>query len=435
MWRLLIVPVLAVAVFLAAYFYFYTGRGYTAPPNPEVPVDRLAAPVSQVSPYDDIPRISRGKLVVDGLHANNFSKAEASALLGMVRDRGYEVEVLGESGRFGGFLSAEPRERYRTLEEQLRGADSLMVAMPLERYTPAEADLVEDFVLRKGGKLLLIGDATRRHETNTLAGRFGLDYQPDYLFNQVEYDLNFQNILVRDFLPDEITRGVGQIALYSTGSIRGPGPGLAAADGNTRSSMSESPGPFYPVVKSEEGRVLALGDFTFMVPPRNSVQDNGRLMANIADFLTDSERSYTLSDFPRFFGKEADIVPGRPSLLDLASVLGGALSGYGVEPVIRGATDPGRDAVFLGLYEDAGPVSQYLQLAGVRVDGSVRTPFTADMDPENTGVIVLHQGEGRSVLAVLADSAETLEELVSLLESGKFRDNLAGESTGVYRFQ
>ena len=435
MWRLLIVPVLAVLVFVSAYFYFYTGRGYTAPPNPEVPVERLAPPVSLVRSYDDIPRISQGKLVVDGLHANNFSKAEASALLGMVRDRGYEVEVLGESGRFGGFLAAAPLERYRTLEEKLRGADSLLVAMPQERYTPAVAGLVEDFVLRKGGKLLLIGDATRRHELNTLAGRFGLDYQPDYLFNQVEYDLNYQNILVRDFLPDEITRGVGQIALYSTGSIRGPSPGLAAADGNTRSSMSESPGPFYPMSKVGEGRVLALGDFTFMIPPRNSVQDNGRLMANIADFLTDSERSYTLSDFPHFFGEEADIVSGRPSLLDLASVLGGSLSGYGVEPAVRGAEDPGRDVVFLGLYDDAGPVSQYLQLAGVRVDGSVRTPFTADMDPENTGVIVLHQGEGRSVLAVLADSAETLEELVSLLESGKFRDNLAGESTGVYRFE
>lgn len=435
MWRLLIVPVLAVLVFVAAYFYFYTGRGYTAPPNPEVPVERLAPPVSLVRSYDDIPRISQGKLVVDGLHANNFSKAEASALLGMVRDRGYEVEVLGESGRFGGFLSAEPRERYRTLEEQLRGADSLVVAMPVERYTSAEADLVEEFVLNKGGRVLLVGDATRRHELNTLAGRFGLDYQPDYLFNQVEYDLNFQNILVRDFLPDEVTRGVGQIALYSAGSIRGPGPGLAAADGNTRSSMSESPGPFYPLAKAGEGRVLAVGDFTFMIPPRNSVQDNGRLMANIADFLTDSERSYTLSDFPHFFEEEADIVPARPSLLDLSSVLGGALSGYGVEPVVRSAADPGRDVVFLGLYDDAGPVSQYLQLAGVRVDGSVRTPFTAGMDPENTGVIVLYQGEGRSVLSVLADSAETLEELVSLLESGRFRDNLAGESTGVYRFE
>ena len=435
MWRLLLVPVLAALVFVAAYFYFYTPKGYTAPPNPEVPVERLAPPVSEVRSFDGVPRISRGRLVVDGLHANNFSKAEASAFLGMVRDRGYEVEVLGQPGRFGGFLSTEPRERYRTLQEQLRGADGLMVAMPQERYTPAEAALVEDFVLGRGGRLLLVGDPTRRHELNTLAGRFGLDYQPDYLFNQVEYDLNFQNILVRDFLPDEITRGVGQIALYSTGSIRGPGPGLAAADGNTRSSMSESPGPFYPMLKAARGRVLALGDFTFMIPPRNSVQDNGRLLANIADFLTGSERSYTLSDFPHFFGDEADVVTGRPSLLDLASVLGGALSGYGVEPVIRSAGAPGRDMVYLGLYEDAGPVSQYLQLAGVRVDGSVRTPFTSGMDPENTGVIVLHQGEDRRALAVLADSEETLEELVSLLESGNFRDNLAGESTGVYRFE
>ena len=431
MWRLLIVPVLAIVVFAASYFYFYTGSGYSAPPNPEVPVAYLTAPVSLSGPFEDTPRISKGTLVVDGLHGNNTSESELSAFLALVRDRGYDVEILGESARFGGFLSSDPSASFRRLEEHLRGADSLLVAVPQDRYSPEEIDLVEEFVTRKGGKLLMISDTTRRNEVNTLAGRFGVSFQPDYLFNTVEYDLNFQNVIVRDFLPSEITRGVGRISLYSTSSVKGPRPGLAVADGNTRSSISESPGPFYPLVQAGEDRVLALGDLTFMVPPRNSVLDNNRLLANIASFLTDSEREFVLSDFPGFFKDGVDILPGRPDLLDLASDVGAEVSNY------RVATDEDitRDTVFLGLYDDAAEVAQYLQLAGVQLDGSLRTPFTADMDTAGTGVVLLHAGPERHALVVLADSRESLDSLVSRLRSGEFRDGLVGDFVGVYRFE
>ena len=436
MWRLLIVPVLAVIVFAASYFYFYTGSGYSAPPNPDAPVAHLTAPVSAIGSFEDQPDIKKGTLVVDGLHGNNASRAELSAFLSLVADRGYEIEILGESARFGGFLSSDPATSFRRLEEHLRGADSLLVAVPQDRYSPDEIDLVEEFVLNKGGKLLMIGDTTRRHETNTLADRFGVSFQPDYLFNTVEYDLNFQNVIVRDFLPGEITRGVGEISLYSTSSIKGPRPGLAVADGNTRSSMAESPGPFYPLVQAGDGRVLALGDLTFMIPPRNSVLDNNRLLANIADFLTESQRSFVLADFPHFFGEDVDLLLGRPELLELASELGETISGSNV----ASAEDFSTDAVFLGLYEDAPLVAQYLQLAGVQLAGaglerSLRTPFTADMDAGGTGVILLQATEERHVLVALADSRASLDELVSQLQSGDFRDGLVGDFVGVYRFE
>ena len=38
MWRILIVPVLAVIVFVGVLFLLYTGSGYSAPPSPEAPV-------------------------------------------------------------------------------------------------------------------------------------------------------------------------------------------------------------------------------------------------------------------------------------------------------------------------------------------------------------------------------------------------------------
>ena len=136
MWRLIIVPVLAVIVFVASYFYFYTGSGYSAPPSPEAPVAHLTAPVSTVGDFEDAPKASVGTLVVDGLHGNNASREELSAFLSLVADRGYEVKILGESARFGGFLSSKPSASFKRLEEELRGADSLLVAVPQDRYSP-----------------------------------------------------------------------------------------------------------------------------------------------------------------------------------------------------------------------------------------------------------------------------------------------------------
>ena len=89
-------------------------------------------------------------------------------------------------------------------------------------------------------------------------------------------------------MEDEITRDLHNITLYTAGSIESSGTGLAFTDGTTRSTLFEGLEPFYPIVKEAEGRVLAIHDFTFLVPPQNSILDNDRLVSNIADFLTDS---------------------------------------------------------------------------------------------------------------------------------------------------
>ena len=129
----------------------------------------------------------------------------------------------------------------------------------------------------KGGKLLLIAEPSLNQEINSLAERFGIAFQPDYLWNMIEHDLNFQNIFIKNFRPDEVTRGLAQITLYVAGSIKSSGGSLAFTDGNTRSSIVERIEPFYPMVKTRDGLVLAISDLTFMVPPQNSVLDNDRL--------------------------------------------------------------------------------------------------------------------------------------------------------------
>ena len=233
---------------------------------------------------------------------------------------------------------------------------------------------------------------------NSLAERFGITFQPDYLYNMVENDLNFQNIIIRNFSPDEITTDLTQIALYTAGSIKTSGTGLALTDANTRSSLVKRAETFYPLVKGGDGHVLAISDLTFMISPQNSIMDNDRLISNIADFLTASDRSFELVAFPYFFKTDVDILLGRGSLFDLATDVKTLLSAFQIGSDIRGLEDLTNDTVYLGLYEDSTDVSQYLAVATIDVDGTLRTPFTPDIATEGTAVILLHRAKREAYL-------------------------------------
>ena len=136
-----------------------------------------------------------------------------------------------------------------------------------------------------------MGDPGRSNRINSLAKTFGIVFQQGYLYNMVENDLNFQYIFIKDFRPDDVTDGLQQIALYTAGIIQSSGLALALTDENTYSSAAERIEPFAPLVKGNNPRVLAIADLTFMIPPQNDLWDNGRLIANLADYLTKSERA------------------------------------------------------------------------------------------------------------------------------------------------
>ena len=422
---LLVLPLFALAFFLGAYFFFYRG-GYDAPQTVEIPFDSIVSPASSHSTFTEVPQLRHGLLLVDLSHRNDFNEGEISSLLARVSDRGHDIEFIGGSRRLA---SSERRD---LLEENLRQANSLAVILPDEPFSQEEVGLVEQFVA-KGGRLLLVSDPTRRSDINSLAERFGLIFQPDYLFNSVDYDINFQNIFIQDFRPDEITEGLGRIALYTAGSVKSSSPGLAYTDANTHSSIVERVEPHYPIAKGSDGRVLAVYDLTFMVPPQNSILDNDRLIANIADYLTNSERKFDLDDFPFFFQDEVDILLGRSSLFDEGTEMKALLSDFQIGSEIVGAENITQDTVFLGLYEDAPDVAQYLEIAGIRIDDSVRTPFTPAIGREGTAFILLHAAADRQVLAILGGSEAAVGDLVSRLDFGDFRPGLVSEFLGVYR--
>ena len=203
---LALAPIFAAVTFGGVYLFFYQG-GYDPPAAADIPLQQVSSPRAPVGALVDSPtaQVRGGLLLVDTLHDNGFTEGEIVAFRSRIAGRGYDVELTG-----GGFGAPDEDQRLLRLEEALRDADSFMVVLPEEGYSQAEAALVERFV-GKGGKLLLVSDPTRPQRINTLAKRFGLDFQPDYLYNLEEYDLNFRNILVREFQPDRLTAGLDAI--------------------------------------------------------------------------------------------------------------------------------------------------------------------------------------------------------------------------------
>ena len=435
---ILLLPLFGVIAFLVAYFVFYQGGGYNAPPSVNIPLEEIDTVSIKPRVSSSVPQggTRQGLLVVDAQHVNSFSERELVSFASRVADRGFDVEYLGDFSP--PFDPTQAQARYLEMAEKLRRADSFAVILPRIAYSESEAALVERFV-EKGGKLLLVTDPGRLHSINSLAKQFGVDFQTDYLYNTSENDANFKRIFIRDFLPDQLTAGLDTVTLDYAGTVRSSGGGLAFASPSTQSSLLSTVERLSPMAWGNNRNVLAIADFTFLVPNNDSLLDNGRLVSNVADFVTETGREFHLSDFPYFYGSSSqdgvDILVGNPELLNTGLQIKAGLAQHGIPSEIAAVDDVSRDTIFLGLYEDASQVSQYLQIAGVRVDDNLGTDFAGDLALENTTITILDQAQGRDMLLVLADSPTTLEGAVGRLISGEFRSDLVGDSIALRRFE
>jgi hypothetical protein len=427
---ILFTAAVALVFFLGALLYYNRG-GYNPPPPPEIPFERFTQTTLVDGPREfvDVPRMQsrRGTLLVDAAHRNAFNPAEIVTLLSRVADRGYDVEFAGA------FNLIEDEERITLLEDRLRHADSFLIILPREPYQGEDIALLERFVAR-GGKLLLVADPTRPHQINTVGEPFGLEFQPDYLFNQFEYDLNFQHIIVRNFQPDLLTSGLKEIVLYTAGSVKSSAGGLASADTRTRSTVTGSDGPSSVMARGGSRNVVAIFDLTFMIPPNNSNLDNNQLVSNIADYLTDSEREFELGDFPSIFKGDVDILLGQPSIFDAGTRLKSAFAGMRVPARLSEREDIAADTVFLGLYQDSAAALPYLEPHRVMIgDETLSIPSASEIPVEDTAVIALSQIQDRQVLLILAESPEGLDQAIDQLTSGDFRTGLINDFVGVYK--
>ncbi|MBI2831428.1 MAG: hypothetical protein HYX79_04135 [Chloroflexi bacterium] len=461
--------VVAVVLVAAARVFFYSG-GYQAPAVEKPSYDDISVPAPQSPPFAEEQKKQAGILVLDAAHDNDFAPVELNVLLSRVVSRGFAFEYLRkDNGAVGAKALEGQMERMR---EKLRYADALAVILPREAFQPGEVELIKEFV-EKGGKLLLIGDPTRQSEINSVSARFELIFENDYLYSLKEHDGNFQNIFVTRFAQsDEITKDLAKIALYSAGSIRSPDKGIAFTDENTFSSLIVTKGKLSPLALTESSRVLALSDLTFMREPFNAAWDNNKLIANVADWLTRSQRVFVLSDFPHFLNNKVDITYSDPALIDLGIELKNFLAGKGKNPTVTTYADTlTGDTVFVGLLKDAGKVDKFLKngkiSVTVKAESEQKPPAKKDETPapvppgdkdtpakatekeangtkieiENIGqvfreegatVIYLDQSNNRDVLIILSNNDKMMKDTIGILKDGKFRNWLVSGKLAIF---
>ena len=427
---LLVFLLLLVAPTAVRYFQYYKigAEAPQAPPsyNPDF-IAAVPTPASNL--FVDEPAQSQGLVLLDEAHNNNFTLADISHLDGRLAARGFELLHFTEGD----------------LAHQLRPVNAFITITPLSEFSVADIQAITRFVNR-GGRVLMVGDPTRYEiifdendpfaftfemETNqiplnSLANQFGLIYNGDYLYNTVESEGNFRNIILKSegFAEDALVDGLDEIVVYSTHSIQtGPkAKAIITADDNTWSSATDRPGGLVLAAKSENGRVLALGDVHFLTDPYYTVYDNSHFIANIADFLTESdERALTLVDFPYFYQQPVNLVyTGSPDLgagaftdiIDLQT----AFAQAGIPLALAQEAQPDHDTLYLGLYNQSEDVADILASAGISL--TIEPPILPDMDAEEEplgGAGESTPAPGRSASEADAepteDEAEQVEEI------------------------
>lgn len=252
-------------VFLAQLLIFY--RGVYIPP-PTTSPDYLAINVNTSFPIEINDSFIKGSgtVLIDLSHSNNFTPDEINYLLSQIIARGYNIEYLMANSN---------------LKKNLSSSTSFIVISPASSFSKEDVKSVKEFV-NGGGNLLLLSEQVKKTEINSLAAEFGILFWNDYLYNMKENDGNFKYIYLTDFVDNNITRGLHKIVFYTSSSVFGDG--IIFTDNDTYSSSKGQKGRYSAAVMSENSRILAIGDVTFLSEPYN-VMDNNRLIYNIADFL------------------------------------------------------------------------------------------------------------------------------------------------------
>ncbi len=394
------------------------------------------APISTPQ-LEDIKQES-GVVLLDYSHSNQFKPSEFQTMTDALTRRGARVETNSDSAQ---------------LESQLKYASSYVVVSPSANFTADETRLILDFE-RRGGRLAFFTDATRgllytdyvsgspvvlpdTDIVNPLLESFGLSFNNDYLYNLTDNEGNFRNVFFEQFGKSDLTWGLKKITLYGAHSLKtDSGLALLVGSGKTLSSGTDAtPGNdpkqgWAASALSADGNVLAVGDFTFMQTPYNTVADNNTFINNIADFLIGGTRQVTLSDFPFVFkGSTASILP--TSNVQMTAEMTGALSRLQIElktlnvgmKISETASDG--DMIVLGTFSPSDDLTKYTDAFNLKLDDTsefVEIPQFGKLGRAGNGIILFSAGKSGNTIVLLADTVTDLTTLMDTLSSG----NLSG---------
>lgn len=430
-WYAIVFALSAVIVTVASWAMSGTG-GYEPPTSAAVTsatLDELTVPTYPLNVMPERKGDREGVLLVDTIHFNSWFTGELNPLLSKVTDLGYEIDFFGLTTPD---VPGSASTVLAMLEQGLSRADSFLVVAPFFEYPVAEIAAIQRFV-DNGGRLVIAADPTRVQRTNELANAFGLNFENDFLFNQIEHDANYRNVIFRNFATHPITSGLSSVVFYTASSITGSALPLAIGDRDTESSQRQTESGFAPMAVATNGDVVAIADATFITPPYHQVLDNDRLLANIADFLTTGDRRFDLGDFPGLLASEVDINVISPDALTAGSVLATALSSGDNDVQLQPFERQSADTVFVGLYADADIVAHHLAAAGVTIaGGEIRTSIGTPARQVTTALVSLDRRGGRNVIVIMADSPPQLRLAIDMLRSGFLPRALVSPNLGLF---
>ncbi len=281
--RIGIVLIVALAVVLGRGLFFYSGL-YSAPSSEMPSYENIVVPPAPVTEFSDKYTQGKGTILVDLAHDNAFDKEELNVLFLRLVSRGLTIKFLNVEDDLKEELLGEKENGNNGNLEELEIPNAFIVVCPQSEFSREDTITSDNFV-SSGGKLLLITDPTRRGQINSLSLQFGLIFEPDYLYNMEENEINYRNIFISDFKENAITKNIRKIALYVAGSISSADSGIAFTSNKTFSNVVETRNKLSPIALAEESRVLGIYDLTFMTEPYNGILDNNQLISNIADWL------------------------------------------------------------------------------------------------------------------------------------------------------
>ncbi len=472
-WTKVLLVIVLIALPVAARWLWFNRGWYMPPVIPEIDDSEVEVPLPEYRPSAGEMAENVGRVVFDVAHANNLEVDDLTPLRDRLSTRGVAVET------FDGWSSS--------LESRLRGAIALVVVAPTWQYTAEEREIIVDFV-EDGGRLLLAADPTRPvlpeeeedsldlssvlfptsavPAINSLADAFGIVYFDDYLYNLVDSEGNYRNVKLT-VLSDEhpLTEGLQKVIFFAAHSLRTEGLSLMSGDENTLSPLRTGETDLTAAALSADERVMALGDVTVLTAPYHTIADNDRFLSNIADWLAAAERLWHLKDFPYLFQGPVDLVQVAGDFLDSrliahAGDLETVFEQADLTLSVRATADPDHDTLFVGTFEHAESVGEYLDAAGVTItlveeeEGATPTPtpqaggeeeepretieveLLGSITVEGTSLFVVDRSPDRIVLIVLAEDGEAVIQAMERLVSADFlgcveSDDVTVCSTGV----
>ncbi|MBI2757060.1 MAG: hypothetical protein HYX49_00100 [Chloroflexi bacterium] len=391
------------------------------------------APVS--TPQPEEIKQTGGIVLADYSHANQFQPGEIQTLSDALTRRRASLELNTDS---------------TTLESQLKRASAYVIISPSIRFTAEETRIILDFE-RRGGRLAVFTDATRgltysdfytgatvnipdSNIVNPLLVSFDISFDNDYLYNLTDNEGNFRNVFFEQFGKSDLTWGLKKVAFYGAHSVKtDSGLSLLVGGGTTFSSQTDaapnndSKQGWAASALSADGNVLAVGDFTFMQTPFNTVADNNILVNNIADFLLSGRRKIALSDFPYVFnGSTASLV--MTSNVQMTAEMTGALSRLqsklntlSIDMQVSQSAPESGNLVVLGTFSPSEDLTKYIESYNLTLDDAsefIEIPQFGKLGRAGNGLVLFKAGKNGTTLVLLADTTDDLVALMDTLSGG-----------------